>query len=89
MGEKIKKYYCLSEEQLRELIEAKNSLAALECGGVDNWSYYYDALDEYCTENVEKLGFDTEGIDVPELINIIVEEELKTEYQQISDWRMP
>lgn len=89
MGEKIKKYYCLSEKQLRELIEARNTLAALECGGVDNWSYYYDALDEYYTENAEILGFDTKGIDIPELINIIVDEELKTEYQQISDWRMP
>lgn len=89
MGEKIKKYYCLSEEQLRKLIKASNDLNAFECGGIDNWSYYYDSLDEYYTNSAEELGFDTEEKDLQELVSIVVEEELKTKYQQISDWRMP
>lgn len=89
MAEKVKKYYCLSEEQLKSLIKASNDLAALESGGVDNWSYYGDALDEYYTEYTKQLGFSTDNKEIEELADIIAEEELKTEYQQISDWKMP
>lgn len=89
MAEKIKKYYCLSEDQLKSLIKASNDLAALESGGVDNWSYYGDALDEYYTEYTEQLGFSPNNKEIEELADIVVEEELRTEYQQISDWRMP
>lgn len=89
MAEKVKKYYCLSEDQLKNLIKASNDLAALESGGVDNWSYYGDALDEYYTEYAKQLDFSTDNKEIEELADIIAEEELRTEYQQISDWKMP
>lgn len=50
-------YYRLTEEQLTELLEAKNKLTALEAAGVDNWEGYEDAM-----ENVE-------DVDISEYLN--------------------
>lgn len=41
-----KAYYLVNENFLKDCIESKLKLSALECGGVDNWSYYGDALCE-------------------------------------------
>lgn len=42
--------YILTSTQLRRLIEADEKLAALESGGVDNWSYYGDSFCDYLNE---------------------------------------
>ena len=46
--------YCLvPKEELKELLAARNKLAALESGGVDNWSWYSDSLNDYLEEDWE------------------------------------
>ena len=42
--------YILTSTQLRRLIEADEKLAALEAGGVDNWSWYGDSLSDFLNE---------------------------------------
>ena len=37
----------ISRETLYDLIRDSNTLAALEIGGVDNWSWYGDSIREY------------------------------------------
>ena len=39
--------YQLTLEELRALLTASARLDALECGGVDNWDDYGEALSEY------------------------------------------
>ena len=44
--------YCLvPKEELKELLAAQDKLAALEYGGVDNWSWYSDSLNDYLKED--------------------------------------
>ena len=45
--------YRVSREELLELLEARNRLAALESGGVDNWNWYSDSFHDYLKENYE------------------------------------
>ena len=46
--------YCLvRKEELEELLEAQEKLTALESGGVDNWSWYSDSLNDYLKEDWE------------------------------------
>ena len=45
--------YRVSREELLELLEARNRLAALESGGVDNWDWYSDSFHEYLKEDYE------------------------------------
>lgn len=42
--------YIITEERLKELLEAEASLLALECGGVDNWDWYSDSLEDHYEE---------------------------------------
>lgn len=37
----------ISKQELRELLEAYYRLCALECGGVDNWSWYSESISDY------------------------------------------
>jgi len=37
----------ISKEEYEKLMDASDKLAALENGGVDNWTNYDDALEEY------------------------------------------
>ena len=45
--------YRVSREELLELLEARNRLAALESGGVDNWDWYSDSFHDYLKEDYE------------------------------------
>ena len=51
----INMIYPISEEELRDLLYCRHTLAALECGGVDNWPWYGDSISDYkkmyCNEN--------------------------------------
>ena len=37
----------IDEETLKELLITRYKLNALECGGVDNWQHYCEALNDY------------------------------------------
>mgnify|MGYP006903486128 CR=1 FL=1 len=80
------KIYALNEKQLKTLIIQANSFLALQTGEVDNWSYYYDSLDDAYTQWAEDLGIKTEAKDLDELEDLIAEEQLK-EYP-IIDWKL-
>ena len=41
------KTYLISESELRDFINAYYTLAALEAGGVDNWSWYGESINEF------------------------------------------
>lgn len=38
----------ISEARYRELLISENELCALESGGVDNWSWYSESINNYC-----------------------------------------
>lgn len=44
----------LSKKEHKRLKHRERILSALEAGGVDNWSYYSDALNEYYPEMFEE-----------------------------------
>ncbi len=39
----MSKEYIIAEEELRDLLENRAELWALECAGVDNWEWYGEA----------------------------------------------
>ena len=43
----MEKYYKVSEEELRDLLDAYYRLVALERSGVDNWTYYSDSFHDF------------------------------------------
>ena len=46
--------YCLvRKEELKELLEAQEKLTALERGGIDDWTWYDDSLNDYLKEDWE------------------------------------
>ncbi len=52
------RYYKISEETLRKLLQAQNELYALEIFGVDNWQGYGEHRENYLNEVIEELGDD-------------------------------
>lgn len=44
------KYFKVSEKELRTFIEYRAKLEALEAGGVDNWEWYSDSIDDYLND---------------------------------------
>jgi hypothetical protein len=57
------KYYRIDEHDLRDLLSRAMTCDALECGGVDNWYYYCDAIHEYVNICNEEDGTSYEDID--------------------------
>ncbi len=53
--DKVVKKYIINEKELKELIKDSCKLNALENGGVDNWEWYGEALEEYNDE--EEIDF--------------------------------
>lgn len=51
--------YLVSEDRLKELIEAELRLEALRSGGVDNWEWYgesnCDFIQDYCSYNKQLI----------------------------------
>lgn len=45
------KNYIIDEERLKELLKAELKLMALENGGVDNWSWYSDSLNDFLKDD--------------------------------------
>ena len=54
------KYYIIDEKRLLELLKSEVRLDALECGGVDNWSWYYEAQVDYFDKEDRNFDLDTE-----------------------------
>lgn len=54
---KLDTIYLIPEYKLRELLEDSNKLAALECGGVDNWDWYgysiHNYIEDFCKNNYD------------------------------------
>ena len=44
------KSYIITESKLRYLLDCAHTLEALQSGGVDNWSWYSDSINDYCNE---------------------------------------
>lgn len=53
----MEKYYKVSESELKRLITRDYILLALERGGVDNWDWYSDSLNDFLKED-ESPSFD-------------------------------
>lgn len=54
------KYYVIEESRLLRLISSASKFTALECGGVDNWTWYGESLYNYlsdCLGNDEDEDF--------------------------------
>ena len=51
------RYFIITEDRLLELLKREAQLDALECGGVDNWPWYYESIKNYieCDDEVEDL----------------------------------
>lgn len=59
--------YIVPEKRLRELLKAEARLAALEAGGVDNWEWYSDSLNDYLKNfcernNITRIGYTYEQL---------------------------
>ena len=55
----MKEYYKVEKQQLIKLLEAYDSLGALECAGVDNWNSVYQCKVD-CGYDEEDIEFDVE-----------------------------
>lgn len=53
------KKYILTEVQLEKLLRRSLLLNALECGGVDNWSWYGESIGEFINSWAEENNKDS------------------------------
>lgn len=83
MKEKEKKYI-ISEKELKEMLYAMYELSALECGGVDNWSWYGESRSEYINFYIEENKLNKDEIDEDFDISDIVELEIKN-YEEVQN----
>ena len=51
----MSKYFIIEEKEMRRMLENHLKLIALERGGVDNWSYYSDSLNDFLNEQISRL----------------------------------
>ena len=49
---------CIKKEEFYKILSDSLMYRALLSSGVDNWSYYYDALDELFAESLPDEEFD-------------------------------
>lgn len=45
----------ISKKEYEELLHRDKMLTALESGGVDNWEWYFESLQEYYPEYLEQF----------------------------------
>lgn len=50
------KTYIVDEKTLLDLLESSLRLQALEAGGVDNWMWYGDSIDDFCQQASIEMG---------------------------------
>lgn len=68
-----KEFYIISKEDLHKLLEAEAILNALEAGGVDNWNYYGEAINDA----LNGTGYET--------VSDFVDGELMSEYTLVEN----
>lgn len=55
----MRKYYVLTEKELKEILYNTTLYKALEAGGVDNWSYFgesiQEALDDVGCQDIDEV----------------------------------
>lgn len=56
------KYYLVPEEDLADLMTDSLCLRALECGGVDNWSWYGASIGDFI--NAAKVDYNVPKDDI-------------------------
>ena len=66
-------FYIISKEDLHKLLEAEAILNALEAGGVDNWNYYGEAINDA----LNGTGYET--------VSDFVDGELMSEYTLVEN----
>lgn len=81
------KQYIINEDDLRDLLHSYYLLSALEYGGVDNWDWYSESIEDY-------LDFVFNGQDVKykrraEYFNHLIEDELKKYCELPKNWQSP
>lgn len=57
----MKKYRCVPENELIEILEAANKYWALEGGGVDNWDWFSASLHDYLESWIVDAHVDPRG----------------------------
>lgn len=62
------KYYKISEDKLRKLLEDSLELNMLNIDGVDNWTWYGASRRELIKEYIPDAGEDTDFSDVATLL---------------------
>ena len=62
------KYYKISEDELRKLLENYLELSMLNWDGVDNWAWYGASYRELIKEYIPYAGEDTDFSDVATLL---------------------
>ena len=72
--------YIIDEKELHELLYSYYKLEALEYGGVDNWEWYSDSIEDFLNFalGADKYSYNSEGIE------ILVEKEIKA-YEQFQE----
>lgn len=70
----MEQLYVLTESDLRRLVEAEAVLNALEAGGVDNWDWYGDSINDA----LNGTGYET--------VSDFVEYELMPTYMTMPQW---
>lgn len=48
--------YILTEKELLNLLSNNIKLTALESGGVDNWEWYSESINEFLTDSCKELN---------------------------------
>lgn len=62
------KYYKISEDKLRKLLEDSLELSMLNIDGVDNWTWYGESYRELIKEYIPDADEDTSFSDVATLL---------------------
>lgn len=62
------KYYKISEEELRELLDSYLELSMLNWDGVDNWTWYGESYRKLIKEYIPDADEDTDFSDVATLL---------------------
>ena len=62
------KYYKISEDKLRKLLEDSLELSMLNIDGVDNWTWYGESYRELIKEYIPDADEDTDFSDVAEML---------------------
>ena len=54
--------YVVRKDTLKKLITSHLKLRALECGGVDNWSWYSESLNNFIENHIKSNNIEVEEI---------------------------